>query len=176
MEEIWKEIDGYNGGYLVSNLGEVKSLKSGIPKILSQNLDTNGYWYVPLSCNGKTKNQRIHRLVAQAFLPNNDNLEQVNHKNLNKDDNTASNLEWCSSAENIAHYFSKKYGEEKGLEVLRGIKEREELRKKGILQYYLAKENKSALNKEITPKIEKENKPVKIKKRPARRVKTKKVT
>lgn len=172
MEEIWKEIDGYNGDYLVSNLGEVKSLKSGIPKILSQNLDVKGYWYVPLSCNGIRKNQRIHRLVAQAFLPNNDNLDQVNHKNLNKDDNTVSNLEWCSSAENIAHYYSKKYGEEKGLEVLRGIKEREELRKNGILQYYLVKENKPTLKKEPTPKIE--NKPVKIKKRPAKRVKQKK--
>ena len=91
-----------NGRYQVSNLGRVKSL-IGHENILKPDLRT-GYYSINLCKNGKYKHIRIHRLVAEAFLPNPDNLPEVNHKDEDKMNNSVKNLEWCTHAQNMAHY------------------------------------------------------------------------
>jgi hypothetical protein len=112
MKEIWRDIPNYEGLYQVSNLGRVKVLdrdvNSGIKnninvkrkgKILKQYVK-NGYLQVTLTVNNKRKYINVHRLVAQAFIPNPNNLPQVNHKDENKQNNYVENLEWCSAKYN----------------------------------------------------------------------------
>lgn len=102
MEE-WKDIKGYEGLYQISNKGRVKSLgnnKSRKEKIRDGKIDNNGYKRIGLCKNGKEKKYKIHRLVAQAFLPNPDNLPVVNHKDENKLNNNVENLEWCTQEYN----------------------------------------------------------------------------
>lgn len=94
MEEIWKDIEGYEGLYQVSNLGRVKSLRRNI--ILKIKIERNGYEKVVLTVNSIHKDYYIHRLVATAFISNPDNLPQVNHKDENKTNNCVDNLEWCT--------------------------------------------------------------------------------
>ena len=98
MEEIWKDIEGYEGLYQISTMGRVKSLRRNI--ILRQGI-TNGYERVVLSTNNIPKGYSIHRLVANAFIPNPDNLPQVNHKDENKANNRVDNLEWCTQKYNV---------------------------------------------------------------------------
>lgn len=104
MTETWKAIPGYEGLYEVSNLGRVKSLdynhtgKDGILK--PENSTHGGYLRVHLCKDGKTRNLRVHRLVAEAFLPNPNNLETVNHKDEVKTNNVVDNLEWMSQKDN----------------------------------------------------------------------------
>lgn len=95
MEE-WKDIDGYEGLYQISNLGRVKSLKFGKEKILKPRKNKTGYLYIGLHKEGKFKLFLIHRLVAQVFIKNLDNLPQVNHKDEDKLNNISTNLEWCN--------------------------------------------------------------------------------
>lgn len=95
---LWKGIKGYEGKYQVSNIGEVRSLNynhTGKAKKLKQGTDKDGYKTVGLCNNGKEKFYKVHRLVANTFIPNPNNLPQVNHINEVKDDNRVSNLEWC---------------------------------------------------------------------------------
>ena len=105
MEE-WKAIAGYEGLYEVSNLGRIKSLSridsrgyKRNEKILKLNKDSGGYLKVSLYKNGKPKQYLVHRLVAQAFIPNPNNLPEINHK-INdfehRSDNRVENLEWCT--------------------------------------------------------------------------------
>ena len=104
MNEIWKDIEGYEGLYQISNLGRVKSLgnnKTRKEKILKSSKNTNGYLLVNLHKEGKQKHYYIHRLVVIAFIPNPDNLSQVNHINEDKTDNRVENLEWCDSKYNL---------------------------------------------------------------------------
>lgn len=112
MEEIWKDIyfieNGtvldYRGLYQVSNLGRVKSLNynhTGQERILKARFQSKGYKVVNLYKNRKTKRFLVHRLVAQAFLPNPENKECVDHINTIKTDNNVKNLRWCSYKENI---------------------------------------------------------------------------
>lgn len=126
MEEIWKDILDYNGIYQVSNLGNVRSfncynLKK--PHFLSLRKDKKGYLYVGLTKNGKTKAKKVHRLVAEAFIPkeqikqyNNEKINydklDVNHKDEDKTNNCVDNLEWCTHSYN-AHYGTgiKRMGE-----------------------------------------------------------------
>lgn len=103
-EEVWKDIFGYGGDYQVSNLGRVRSRKWGKLKILKPVKNHNGYLTVMLYSD-KMRRCYVHRLVAQAFLPNRKNLEIVNHKNERRDDNRASNLEWCT------HYYNNHYSD-----------------------------------------------------------------
>ena len=109
MEE-WRDIKGYEGLYMVSNLGKVKSLnyrRTGKEKILKGVDNGHGYLYVNLFKDGKGKQCRINRLVAQAFISNPDNLPEVNHKDENRTNNCAENLEWCSRQYNIEYSFAK---------------------------------------------------------------------
>ena len=109
-KEKWKDIKGYEGLYQVSNLGNIKSLNrtTNIPnakriekeKILKLNT-RNGYYVINLRKNGKRISKQIHRLVAEAFIPNNDNKPFVNHKDFNRLNNNIENLEWCTQKENV---------------------------------------------------------------------------
>ena len=98
MEEIWKDIKGYEGKYQISNLGKVKSL-IGNSKILKPEIRA-GYYSIQLCKNGKCTHKRIHRLVAEAFIPNPNNLPMINHKDENKLNNNVDNLEWCDNTYN----------------------------------------------------------------------------
>ena len=97
MKEIWKDIKGYENLYQISNLGRVRNNKS--KKILK--ICTNKYGYM-VCClhNKKQQIKKVHRLVAEAFIPNPQKLPQVNHKDENKTNNNVNNLEWCSNKYN----------------------------------------------------------------------------
>lgn len=107
-KEVWKDVKGYEGLYQVSNLGRVRSLdhidtlgRHRKERILAGGLGSEGYLTIILCRDGKHKTHIIHRLVAQAFLDNSDNLPQVNHKDEDKTNNVVSNLEWCTAAYNM---------------------------------------------------------------------------
>lgn len=118
MKEIWKDIKGYEGIYQVSNLGRVRSLNrtyilnNGNPQsakgqIMSQYDTKDGYKGIKLRGLCVRKSFRVHRLVAQTFIPNPENLPEVNHKDENKHNNIVSNLEWCTPKYN-ANYGTVK--------------------------------------------------------------------
>lgn len=108
MNEIWKEIKGFDGRYLVSNKGNVKNLwranqyktHIGEPFLLKQSEHRQGYMRVALFKDGVKKQYYVHRLVAEAFIPNPNNLPQVNHKDEDKSNNKVENLEWCDGKYN----------------------------------------------------------------------------
>lgn len=100
MKEIWKKIENYND-YEISNLGNIKSLKNGIQKILKPSKSSSGYLQIVLCKNGKTKSHFIHKLVAKAFIKNVNNYTEVNHKDENKQNNYVENLEWCDRKYNM---------------------------------------------------------------------------
>ena len=117
INEICKPVVGYEGLYEASNYGRIKSLAKTIPglfgstiylkeKIRRNHKYPNGYEYVGLSNNGKVKTHLVHRLVAIAFIPNPDNLPEVNHKNEQITDNRVENLEWVTHKEN-ANYGTR---------------------------------------------------------------------
>lgn len=101
--EIWKDIEGYEGLYQVSNYGQVRSLHHEKPIILKQHTNIKGYKKVGLSKDGKSKTVSVHRLVAKAFLPNPTDLPMVNHKDENPSNNIVDNLEWCDGSYNVTY-------------------------------------------------------------------------
>ena len=109
MEEIWKDVLGYEGKYRVSNIGRVYSIprpstKGGFMTLLVD----KGYLYCHLKSFGKGKNIFIHRLVAKHYIDNPENKPQVNHIDGDKKNNIVSNLEWSTCQENISHFISQK--------------------------------------------------------------------
>ncbi len=142
--EIWKDIEGFEGRYQVSNLGRVKSLNYHHEHriaILKNRLNRSGYYEVVLCKNNTMKSFKVHRLVAIAFIPNPHNLPCVNHKDENKlnnfvwvnDDGTIdlekSNLEWCT------HKYNTNYGtcqERKAAKMINNTS-----RSKAVAQYTL---------------------------------------
>jgi len=125
--DCWRDVVGFEGLYEVSNEGRVKTVerkvknKHGVrtvnPIILKQSLRL-GYPSVTLSSENKNYSRHVHRLVAQAFLPNPDDLPQINHKDLNPENNNVDNLEWCTAKHNINHYLDNKPTTPKPIEKL----------------------------------------------------------
>ena len=114
-KEIWKDILGYEGKYMVSNWGRVKSLnyhRTGKERIMKLNKNKDSYLQVQLCKDGKRKLYYVHRLVATAFCENPEGYTEVNHINEDKADCRADNLEWCSrSYNNTYNDRAKKAGE-----------------------------------------------------------------
>lgn len=106
-EEIWKDVEGYEGYYKVSNLGRVKSLpRNGTintERIMKPKLSKTGYLTVHLRKSGYSKHKKIHRLIAIAFIEKVEGKEIINHKDGDKLNNSISNLEWCTYKENSQH-------------------------------------------------------------------------
>lgn len=109
----WVWVDGYEGYYQVSHKGEVRSVDRRIAnrgvmkrvkgRVLKHRIGEHGYHIVALCKNGTFKNMKVHRLVANAFVGRARGMNEVNHKDGNKDNNSADNLEWCSRKHNIRH-------------------------------------------------------------------------
>lgn len=99
MDEEWRDVVGYEDYYKVSNTGKILSKRTG--KILKTQINPgNGYKMLVLSGEKEKKTVTVHRVVAKAFIDNPDNLGFINHKDENKMNNNASNLEWCTKAYN----------------------------------------------------------------------------
>ena len=119
-QEIWKDIEDYEGLYQVSNLGRIKSLEREViagrghkkvikkEKILHPTDNSFGYLMIQLTKNGAQKNFLVHRLVAKAFIPNPNNYPEINHKDENKYNNCVENLEWCTKLYNMNYGTRKK--------------------------------------------------------------------
>lgn len=133
--EIWKDIEGLEGYYQISNFGRVKGLPKTISnrkyneRLLSLHLNKDGYVKTHLKHNGKEYTFLIHRLVAKAFIPNDDpiNKFQVNHKDECKTNNYVDNLEWCTNEYNF-NYNNRNC-------IKRAIETRESKRINGVLKY-----------------------------------------
>ena len=102
--EIWRDIAGYDGDYQVSTFGRIKSFKNGRVRILKPFIQGD-YIYVELHKGDEGKTMLIHRLVAEAFIPNPDDKPEVNHKDGKKFNCVVGNLEWSTHSENIKHAF-----------------------------------------------------------------------
>lgn len=111
---VWKDIEGYEGLYQVSDTGEVRGLDRKTTgnrhrtikgTVLKKGKTTTGYWLVVLSKDGKSKTHKVHRLVAKAFIENPLGKPNVNHIDNNPLNNNVSNLEWCTQSENVAHAY-----------------------------------------------------------------------
>ena len=100
FEEEWKEIEGCEGRYYISNYGRVLSTVYSKPRILKTIINKGGYECVRFYIDGKVVTYYVHRLVANAFLENEENLPQVNHKDECKHNNCVDNLEWCTAKNN----------------------------------------------------------------------------
>lgn len=122
QNEVWKPVKGYEDRYKVSNLGRVKANRTWLvgkgwvdkERIISAIDHGNGYLYVTLNKDHKRKNYYIHRLVADAFIPNPENKNEVNHIDYDKTNNVVSNLEWCTRKENLRHSNCHMHGRKFG--------------------------------------------------------------
>lgn len=129
---MWKAIEETNGMIEVSDDGRVRSLLRGRPYVLKTQPDKKGYHRLRITINREKLSFKLHREVAKAFIPNPDNLPQVNHIDGNKDNNAVSNLEWVSNRENAHHAIKNGLWES----VLEGSKRVNETKKKPIIGFY----------------------------------------
>ncbi len=106
-KEVWRDIQGFEGLYEVSNYGNVRSLKYGKIKYLKPSNNGRGYYQVILCKNGKAKQFTVHRLVANAFIENPNGYNEINHINEDKTNNKVENLEWCT------HKYNKRFSSAK---------------------------------------------------------------
>lgn len=151
-KEIWKDIPNYEGLYQVSNFGNIKTVnRSNKDKIgrkhtiketiCKPSIDTSGYMQVVLTKNKKRKSYKVHRLVAMVFIPNHNNLPQINHKDENKLNNNVENLEWCT------HEYNCQYGTRSyRCTIHRNHKVKQILNGKAINEYSSLKEASSKTN------------------------------
>lgn len=170
MKEQWKTIKGYKSFYDVSNFGRVRGWRNGRygrrikPRIKKLTLNPYGYYQTGIRINGKSTNFYVHRLVAEAFIPNPENKPEVNHIDCDKINNRADNLEWCTHEENLIH--ASKMGVLKGRMIGEDVpasklKEKDvisirDLYHKGFLQKDIAKKfnvSKSLISKVVRKDI-----------------------
>ena len=130
---FWRKVQGTNGLIEVSDEGGVRSLLSGHPRLLKTQADQKGYQRFSVTIDGKKRTYKLHREVAKAFLPNPDDLPQVNHKDGDKNNNCAVNLEWISNRDNAHHAIANGLWET----VIEGAKRENESRKKPIIAYLI---------------------------------------
>lgn len=129
--EQWKEVEGTDGKIMVSNYGRVKSLlRDG--RVLKATPDKKGYLRLRITLKRKKIVYKVHRIVAKAFIPNPNNLPQVNHKNGDKTDNRVENLEWVSNRENAIHARDTGLWET----VIRGVREENRKRMRPVIGKY----------------------------------------
>jgi DNA-directed RNA polymerase subunit H (RpoH/RPB5) len=112
MEELWEELNGFKGKYSISNKGRIRNNETS--NVLKP-YDNKGYLRINLYNEGKIERKLIHRLVAKYFLVNRDGKEQVNHKDLDKRNNSVDNLEWISDSDNVEHAINNIEGREEYL-------------------------------------------------------------
>lgn len=142
MKEEWRDIKGYEGKYQISNMGNVKSLNYHrgtkerilIPRFPSN--PRNEYGYVMLSKNNKVQQFKLHRLVAEYFVPNPENKPYVNHKDGDKRNNNYKNLEWVTPLENNLHAYNIL-----GKHPMRGFKFDKNKNSKKVAQFYVSPDN-----------------------------------
>lgn len=135
--------------YQVSNDGEVRSLDRRVSSklgsfrfakgvLMKQQISKKGYHTIILHKDGKASTKQVHRLVAEAFIPNNENLPQVNHKDTNKDNNNVDNLEWITNYDNMQHAIKNncfpRYTEKRKIAALKNLSIAAENRKRKVVQ------------------------------------------
>ena len=161
MTEEWKSIKDYEGLYEVSSLGKVKSIERYVErgnhlifvkeKILSAGKDKDGYLQVMLSKNGKQRMRKVHRLVAETFIPNKNHLPMINHKNEIKYDNRVENLEWCDNTYNLNYGSAPKQRKDTAIEKGKAVVKKSIDGK--ILEYYPSLREAGRLNKTTATQI-----------------------
>jgi len=117
IKEIWKDIKGFEGIYKISNKGRVFSIKNNYNRKLTP--DSKGYLRINLCKKGSGYTKKVHRLVAEAFIPNIENKPQVNHKDRDVTNNYVTNLEWCTNTENMQHRINTGFFTDEAIEKLR---------------------------------------------------------
>lgn len=147
MEEIYKDIKGFEGYYQISNFGNVKSFHAGKCLILRS---LCGGWYrsLWLCKDGVKKTYRIHRLVADTFIPNPLGLPEVNHIDMNKENNRVDNLEWVTRKQNEVHAIKNNPG------IIAGMNKYNKNRRKAVLQISLSGDYLNAFDSALDASIE----------------------
>jgi hypothetical protein len=103
LEEIWKDIEGYEGKYQISNYGRIKILRPRYKDKIYMNPSADNYGYLHCTLSNSRKEIKVHRVVAETFIPNLENKPMVNHIDGNKQNNRTDNLEWATAHENNLH-------------------------------------------------------------------------
>lgn len=158
MQEIWKYIEGTNKRYMISDLGNVKTLCFKEPRLLTITTQASGYKYVMLQINKKNVNFRLHRLVAMAFVPNPNNYKEINHIDGNKANNCANNLQWCTRAYNCSYSF-------RVLGLMRKRKPMSEAQKQYFSQLYKGRKLTAETKKKISQSLKQHYQQLRIQQR-----------